>query len=149
MDTYIIQKGDTLESIAEKYNIPVIDIIKINNLKEPYTLNENDVLNIPTAPSSIFDYYKVQKGDTLYKIASLANVDINILEQINGLDPDEYIYVDQVLLVPKQGIQAYITKQGDTIDDVAQYFSTYPQNILYSNRNIYLLPGQLIVYRQL
>ena len=33
--------------------------------------------------------------------------------------------------------------------DVAKYFNTYPQDILFSNNNIYLLPEQLIIYRKL
>lgn len=148
MDTYIIKKGDTLESIADEYNIPVIDIIKLNSLKEPYTLKENDILNIPTAPTNIFNYYKVKKGDTIYNLAKEANMSVDTLSQINGLDTNEYIYPDQILLIPKEGVGAYITTTGDTIESVSEYFKTYPQNVVFSNRNIYLLPGQLIVYRR-
>ena len=147
MDTYIIQEGDTLDSIAKKYNIPAIDIIKINSLEAPYTLKVNDILNIPTAPTNIFNYYKVKKGDTLYKIATESNIDTDTLAQINGLELNEYIYPDQILLIPKEGFKTYITKDGDTIESVANNFETYPQNILYSNKNIYLLPDQLIIYR--
>ena len=146
MDTYIVEKGDTIEAIGKKYNIPVIEIIKANNLKEPYLLMEGQSLTIPTSLYNIFDYYTVKKGDTLYKLAEENKTTVNILAEVNGLNKDEYIYEGQTLLVPKKDVSLYITKTGDTIEDVAVFFKTVATDVIYSNNNIYLLPGQLIVY---
>lgn len=146
MDNYIVEKNDTIESIGRKYNIPIIEIIRANNLKEPYLLIEGQSLTIPTGIYNIFDYYTVKKGDNLYDIAKNKNTTVDILSQINGLEKDEFIYEGQTLLVPKQEISLYITKEGDTIDDVAEFFSETIPDVVYSNKNIYLLPGQLIVF---
>lgn len=146
MDTYIVEKGDTIEAIGKKYNIPVIEIIKANNLKEPYLLMEGQSLTIPTSLYNIFDYYTVKKGDNLYKLAEENKTTVNILAEVNGLNQDEYIYEGQTLLVPKKDVSLYITKTGDTIEDVAVFFKTVATDVIYSNNNIYLLPGQLIVY---
>lgn len=146
MDTYIVEKGDTIEAIGKKYNIPVIEIIKANNLKEPYLLIEGQSLTIPTSLYNIFDYYTVKKGDNLYKLAEENQTTVNILAEVNGLNKDEYIYEGQTLLVPKKDVSLYITKTGDTIEDVAVFFKTVATDVIYSNNNIYLLPGQLIVY---
>ena len=70
-------------------------------------------------------------------------------EPINGLDPSEYIYPGQTILVPKQGVSVYITTMGDTIQNIARYFNTTVANLSYNNNNIYLLPDQLIVYRNM
>lgn len=146
MDTYIVEKGDTIEAIGKKYNIPVIEIIKANNLKEPYLLMEGQSLTIPTSLYNIFDYYTVKKGDNLYKLAEENKTTVNILAEVNGLNQDEYIYEGQTILVPKKDVSLYITKTGDTIEDVAVFFKTVATDVIYSNNNIYLLPGQLIVY---
>ena len=146
MDTYIVEKGDTIEAIGKKYNIPVIEIIKANNLKEPYLLIEGQTLTIPTSLYNIFDYYTVKKGDNLYKLAEQNQTTVNIRAEVNGLNQDEYIYEGQTLLVPKKDVSLYITKTGDTIEDVALFFKTVATDIIYSNNNIYLLPGQLVVY---
>ena len=146
MDIYIVEKGDTLEEIGRKYNIPVIEIIKANNLQVPYLLTEGQSLTIPTSLYNVFDYYTVKKGDTLYELAKNNNTTIDILTGINGLDKDDYIYEGQTILLPKEGTSLYITKAGDTIDDVAAFFKTVSTDIVYSNNSIYLLPGQLIVY---
>lgn len=148
MDIYIVEKGDTIESIGRKYNIPVIEIIKANNLKAPYLLNEGDSLTIPTGLYNIFDYYVVKKGDNLYEIAQKNNISLDLLLGVNGLDKDEYIYEGQTILIPKSDVKLYITKTGDTIESVSDFFKAPGVDIIYSNNNIYLLPGQLIIYRK-
>ena len=140
MDIYIVEKGDTIESIGRKYNIPVIEIIEANNLTSPYLLKEGQSLTIPTGLYNIFNYYKVKKGDSLYEIAKANNV--------NGLEKDEYIYEGQTILVPKNDVTLYITKTGDTIETLSEFFKAPSSDIIYSNNNIYLLPGQLIIYRK-
>ena len=92
MDIYIVEKGDTIESIGRKYNIPVIEIIQANNLTSPYLLKEGQSLTIPTGLYNIFNYYKVKKGDSLYEIAKANNISVDLLSQVNGLEKDEYIY---------------------------------------------------------
>lgn len=149
MEIYIVKQGDTLESIANMYNIPATEIIKVNNLMTPYILREGDALNIPTGVFNIFNYYEVKKGDTLYSIALKNNTTSSMLAAINGINENDYIYENQTLLVPKPNIGTYITTAGDTISSVSKYFNTTPEGLIYSNNNIYLLPDQLIVYRKI
>ena len=148
MDIYIVEKGDTIESIGRKYNIPVIEIIEANNLTSPYLLKEGQSLTIPTGLYNIFNYYKVKKGDSLYEIAKTNNISVDLLSQVNGLEKDEYIYEGQTILVPKNDVTLYITKTGDTIETLSEFFKAPSSDIIYSNNNIYLLPGQLIIYRK-
>ena len=148
MDNYIVEKSDTIESIGRKFNIPVIEIIRANNLKAPYLLIEGQSLTIPTSLYNIFDYYTVKKGDNLYDIGKNKNTSVEIISQINGLEKDEYIYEGQTLLMPKPNIELYITKEGDTIDNLSEFFKAGVPDIIYSNNNIYLLPGQLKIYQK-
>lgn len=148
MEIYIVKENDTLESIASLYNVPASEIIRANNLPFPYTLVVGQALNVPTSMMNIFDYYVVEKNDTLYNIATKNNTNVDLLASINGLDLNEYIYPGQTILIPKQGIDTYITKMGDTIQSVSKMFNTVPQSLVYNNSNIYLLPEQLIVYRK-
>lgn len=149
MEIYIVKRGDTLEAISNLYNIPRAEIIRINNLSAPYTLIEGQTLNIPTGMFNIFNYYTVKQNDTLYQIAQANNIDIDTLAAINGLENKDYIYTNQMLLIPKPNLSVYITKESDTIASVADHFNTTQEAITYSNKNIYLLPEQLIVYRKI
>ena len=94
-----------------------------------------------------FDIYKVEKGDSLYKIAKEYNINPTLLSSLNGLNIDDYIYPDQEILVPKKGYLYYITVDGDTIDLVSDKFSLNIDEILSEN-TIYLLPGQLLIHKK-
>lgn len=147
MQTYIVEPGDNIGSIAKKFNVKVIDLIKENNLENIYYLAPGMELIIPDVSEHIvFDYYVVQKGDNLYQIGKRYGISADMLAEINGLELNEYIYPNQKLLVPKDGIQVYVTKEEDTLKSIADELKISQENIILYNRNIYLLPGQLIAY---
>lgn len=144
--TYTVQDGDTIISIAEKFGKKVIDIIKENNLEDVYYLSPGEIIKIPYKRSG-FAYYEVKKGDTLYQIARKYDIDLETLTQINGLENNEYIYPGQKILVPEEGTMTYITKMGDTLINVSEKFGVDPDEIILYNEYIYLLPEQLIAYK--
>jgi len=147
METYIVKKGDTLDTIAKSYNVKVGDIINANGLMMPYILLEGQTLIIPIDDSTVYDYYKVKQGDTLYNIAVKYNTTVPMIASINGIKQTDYIYPGQIILVPKSNIKTYITKAGDTLSSVANYFKVSNQKIITDNKGIYLLPEQLIIVK--
>lgn len=146
--TYIVQVGDTIQSIADKFNVNASDLIRENDLQNIYYLVPGLELVIPTtSESSAFEYYTVQKGDNLYQIGKKYNITPELLANLNGLELNEYIFPDQKLLVPKNGVFVYITKEGDTLNLVSDELGIPRESIILYNDNIYLLPEQLIAYR--
>ena len=140
MNYYYVVKNDTL--------FPVNELKKINSLKTD-DIYIGQKLIIPDYPRDIYDRYLVQKSDTLYKIAKEYNVTPDLLWQINGMEKNESIKEGQTLLVPKKGFSFMITKEGDTLRQIAKKLNTTVMELLYSNVSIYLLPDQLIVYQDL
>lgn len=148
--TYIVEVGDTIQSIARKFNVLLEDLIRENNLENIYFLEPGLELIIPESTvtnTEAFEYYTVKKGDNLYQIGLKYNISAELLAEINGLELNEYIFPDQKLLVPKPGIQVYITRDGDTLKLISNELGIPRENILLYNENIYLLPEQLIAYR--
>lgn len=146
--TYIVEIGDTIQSIADKFNVNVSDLIRENDLQNIYYLVPGLELIIPTtSEDSAFEYYTVQKGDNLYQIGKRYNITAEMLASMNGLELNEYIFPEQKLLVPKEGVLVYLTKEGDTLNLVSDELGVPRENILLYNDNIYLLPDQLIAYR--
>ncbi len=94
---YVIQKGDTLYSIANKYNTTVDDIKALNNLNSNILSIGNNIKipsnKIDNTPSNT---YTVQKGDTLYSIARKLNTTVTDLRELNNLNSN-IISVNQVL----------------------------------------------------
>ena len=106
---------------------------------------ELDKMMIPK--NNNFDYYKIVKGDTLYKIANDNNINPSLLAQLNGINEDDYIYPNQVLLVPKAGSILYITAIGDTLEEVSKGLKISIDDLMKQNSKIYLQPEQLIMYK--
>ncbi|UKI29308.1 MAG: LysM peptidoglycan-binding domain-containing protein [Clostridium sp.] len=44
----------------------------------------------------------LKRGDNLYQIAKNYNVNPSLLAALNGLDLNEFIYPNQVIMVPKK-----------------------------------------------
>jgi len=146
-ETYIVQEGDTIISVAQLFGIKVIDLIRANQLEDVYYLTPGEELIVPTQTPLGFTYYIVQKGDTLYAIAKMHDIALQDLIAINGLEDQQYIYPGQKILIPKEGVKAYITKEGDTLSTVAELLRIPTEDILVYNRRLYLLPEQLIAYK--
>ena len=67
---------------------------------------------------------------------------------MNGLNMEDYIYPNEEILIPKNNYSYYITKQGDTLNIVAEMFKTNIPNLLENNRTIYLAEGQILVNKK-
>lgn len=92
---YVVKKGDSLYSIASKYNTNVSDIMKINNLNTSL-LNIGMVLKIPVQSSEIT--YIVQSGDNLYSIARKYNTTIDFIKNKNNLTSNN-LSIGQILII--------------------------------------------------
>lgn len=132
---YIVKKGDTLYSIAQRYNITVDELKKQNQLStNQLTIGQSLIL-----PSTSFVTYTVQKGDTLYKIASQYNTTIDILKKINNLSSN-ILSIGQKIKLPSTEIinipaslETYTVKSGDTLYSIAKKFDTTVDKIKSQN----------------
>lgn len=88
-NTYVVKNGDTLWSISRIYNVSIDDIKSKNNLTSDI-LTVGSVLTIPTGMNTGNDIivYKVQKGDSLWKLARDYKTTINDIKQLNNLKSD-------------------------------------------------------------
>ena len=83
--------------------------------------NLNDMqFSLLNKENPYFNYYIIEKGDNLFKISRQYNVNPDLLAQLNGLKKDDYIYENQQIVVPKEGVDIYITKEGDTLREVSK-----------------------------
>ena len=118
---YIVSKGDTLYSIAKKYNITVNQLKDYNNLKTN-TLKIGQVLKIPTKSDEASPYstYVVQKGDSLWSISRKFNTSVNELKTLNNLSSN-LLSIGQILKLPSKN--TYIVQKGDTLYSIARKYN--------------------------
>ena len=105
---YVVRKGDTLYSIANSYGITASALRNANNISgnnisvgQRLTINasgtptkqhvvleevpERVQKQVSKRPLAKKKTYKVRKGDTLFSIASSANMSVNQLKKLNGI----------------------------------------------------------------
>ena len=94
---YVVKNGDSLWSIAKKYNVGVNDLKSANNLNSNM-LSIGQQLIIPE--SSDYQTYTVKSGDSLWKIAQNYDVNVNDLIKLNNLSSN-VLSIGQTLLIPR------------------------------------------------
>ncbi len=97
--SYTVRKGDTLKSIAARFEIDVPTMINSNNIPDPDNLQPGSTLRVLPVPGV---EYKVKKGDNLRAIASRMGVTPQMIldYQPNHLSLDSVLHIDQVIIVP-------------------------------------------------
>lgn len=166
--TYTVQKGDSLYTIAKKFNTTVDNIMKTNSLGTT-NLSIGQVLKIETKTTNVSEIeeclgdpalyeedtttYVVQKGDNLYKIAGKFNVSVNDIVKSNNLISTSLI-IGQVLTIPNNNNSSkkeiiYTVKAGDSLYKIAQKFNTTVNNIINDNnlKSNLLSIGQTLIIK--
>lgn len=123
-EVYTVKSGDTLYSIARKYNLTVDELKKLNNLTSN-SLSIGQKLNVSSPETDTETTYTVVKGDTLYGIANKFGVNVNTLKSINNL-PSNTLSIGQVLKIPgtTPSNVTYTVKKGDTLYGIANTYNT-------------------------
>ncbi len=96
MEIYIVQPGDTIETIAAQYDVSVTSLIQYNELDSPYNLIPGQTIVI-TFPKLI---YTVREGDTISGIAVMFGVSvIQLLRNNPFLSQREFIIPGETLVI--------------------------------------------------
>ena len=146
-EVYKIKNGDTIDDIALKFSTTPSELYDLNIFRQDINLDDIDSIVVPSNRGRNFEYYTVEDNDSIEIVANKYNTTPRIISSLNGLKDNEYIYVGETLLVPKQTTKLYLTKEGDTLNDIFDKFGLSIEEMNSMNKNIYLLPDQLITYK--
>jgi LysM repeat protein len=97
---YVVQRGDTLYSIARRYGASVWQLAAYNNICNMNLIYVGQVLIIPGTGPAPGEHYVVKRGDTLYSIARRYGLPVWQLASYNGIPNPNRIYVGQVIRIP-------------------------------------------------
>ena len=169
--TYTVKKGDSLYSIAKKYDTTVNELISINKLKNtnlsigqklqiPETYNNENSITLPN-----YINYTVKKGDTLYSIAKKYNVTPDTIIKDNSLQSNtlsigqnlkirtttqivEECFGEEYIPPKEETTITYIVKKGDNLYSIAKKYNTTVESIKNKNNlktNSLTIGQQLII----
>lgn len=139
---YVVQPGDTLFSIAQKYDVPLSALAAYNNISNSNLVYAGTTILIPPGsgtnpggnpgtPSGNTIRYIVKRGDTLSQIAVNYNTTVQSIKNANGLTSST-IYPNQGLWVP---VGAYVppvyNPPAPHVPPAGQYYWVQPGDTLF------------------
>lgn len=133
MEIYVIQPGDTLFSIAQRFGVTLNDLIALNQFPNPEQLVVGQAILIPQPPRAPL-VYTVAPGDTLFQLATLFNTTVAAIAAANNITNPNQIFVGQRLTIPGWSQVTYTVRPGDTLFLIAQRFNTTVQLIARVNQ---------------
>jgi LysM repeat protein len=111
--THIIQAGDTLFTVAQRYNVSLDDLAAVNNLDVNAPLSPGSTLIIPLEGTASSDsalgeppvegeerIHIVQAGENLYRIGLVYGFTIEEIAAYNNLENPDYIDIGQEIRIP-------------------------------------------------
>jgi LysM repeat protein len=113
---YKVRRGDSLEKIAEQFDVTVADILKINRIRKN-RIRPGSTLRIPGNASYLQNRkptvaaqkvaeksvaHTVKRGETLTRIARRFGVSLTGLAKKNGISTRSRVVVGQRILIPSE-----------------------------------------------
>ena len=140
VESYKVQRGDTLYSIASQSKMSLSELADLNNLSTNSGLQVGQSIKIP-AGSTVPDTYTVQSGDSLTAIASKYNLGMDYIADLNNMSRTAGLRAGQKLkltgevpavetpkTVEKQttasnnSTDIHVVKSGETLNSIARKY---------------------------
>ena len=116
---YLVQPGDTLSSVSQKFGISIDTIVWANNLSRNAILQTGQKLIIPPVSGTL---HHVKKGDTLGEIAETYKSNAADMISFNELSERGDIYIGDILVIPNGIMPSFPTPSYPQTPIAASYF---------------------------
>ena len=136
---YVVQKGDSLWSIAKKLGTTVDELKRLNNLTSN-NLAIGQTLKIPgeSSENNIDEFYIVKSGDTLYSIARENGLTVQDIINLNNLTSTnlkvgQRLRLKQATPSTTDNENIYTVVKGDSLYAIANRYGITVQDIIDAN----------------
>ncbi len=151
---YIVQPGDTLNSIAERFGIGINDLLESNSLVDPNLISAGTELRIPSLSgiSGILDTEVVPFGETIRSLAKRYQVPQELLNKLNRITSPSEVYAGSSLILLQQDNQVKLDSAqslpvGSTFFDQAVQKNENPWKMTIQNGDPFTWihnPGEVV-----
>lgn len=138
-EEYKVAKGDSLYTIAKRYDTTVAELTDINMLTSA-VIYPGQVLLVPkrVATDYYFEEYITTVGDTIETIGSKFNVDTVTLGLYNDFG-NLRLDANQSIKIPRRNV--YIVKRDDDVDSILSKTNRTADQLLRANSSNWLKTG--------
>lgn len=137
---YIVQPGDTLSSIAARFNVTVNDLMAANNIPDPNLLSAGQQLVIPglEGVTGTLDTELIAFGDSFNSLIRRTQIPIDLLRKLNHVVSPTEFYVGASMIIPKQDNATDLTQRispvpGESLLELAVKTNTDPWTLTTLN----------------
>lgn len=143
---YKVQQGDTLSEIAQRHGLTSQSLMAQNNMGSS-RIRAGQILKIPSISRANLpsfarptQYYRVRRGDSLWKIAHAYQVKTSNLARWNGLKPKAPLKIGKRLkirapaTISLQSRLRYKIKKGDSLSLISKQFKVSVSDIVRWNK---------------
>ncbi len=153
--THLIEAGEAPLIIAAAYNVAVDEVLTLNQISDPTTLQIGQELVIPItvtptpatpsptpSPTPKPVIHTVESGDTLSGLGTQYQVNAAIIKLANELVGSQNLHIGQQLVIPVSHISPDIPVQihtvagGDTFDRLAFLYGSTIEDVMAANPNV-------------
>lgn len=126
MQIHVVQPGDSLWAVSQKYNVTINQIVTANQLENPNRLIPGLALVIPTPNQTAI----VKPGETISMIANRYRTNVQSILQANRISDPTKIYPGMTIVIPPI---RHTVLPGETLWHIAQQYGTSVQAIVQIN----------------
>lgn len=142
---YRVHPGDTIESLAEKFEVSVRHFSAINHLESHDRLPPGKLVLVPQHAAPGMTYVVRSSKETLSEVSQLYNISQWDLAKYNDLD-SPLLQKGDILYLTQNRPNEYVVRPGDRLSEVAKTFRiTENQLVQYNALNSESIqPGQIL-----
>ncbi len=123
---YTVQPGDTLSGIAERFNVDLEALMRLNGITDPTRIYPGMTLRLPGLPGVQGELTTVPVGwcEDLWSLARRYRIDPELLARLNRLVTPTYLYPGRDLILPKTREETprmgrYLVGREETLLEIA------------------------------
>ena len=152
---YIVQPGDTLWNIAQRFRVSINDITKINNLSNPNQLTEGMQIIIPGLEGieGTLTTLDIPYGETLLSLSRRYRIPVAMIARLNHMTSPMELYAGSTLVIPvsdnsSPGFSRVSLDQAQSLLELAVLHNQNPWKLLLDNQlgsSAEAIPGDVLL----
>jgi murein DD-endopeptidase MepM/ murein hydrolase activator NlpD len=155
---YIVQSGDTLNTIAYLFNVSPVDLAEVNGISNPDQISTGERLIIPglTGISGVLQSVVVPYGQTIESMSQQYNVPVDTLISLNRITSPMELFAGSNLIIPQSDetsndtLSRLVVQKGQSLLVAAASSGVNPWSLAITNNinsDWAAIPGQTLFYQ--